>query len=160
KLESADSGANTGMVFGREGGHVLVNGREGAEVTFRAGVPQRWRIVNAAKSRYFYLYLDGVTMTTIGVDGGLLDKPIVSDRILLTPGQRADVILTPQGKPGEELILMNLPFNRGYGSTEFRGTTQMMMVELAKMPPVSVDVPKLPTRTIEPLDTTNATQVK
>ena len=52
-LESPDSGGSTGMAFGREGNHVLVNGREGSKLIARSGAPQRWRIVNAAKSRYF-----------------------------------------------------------------------------------------------------------
>ena len=53
KLEDPDSGGTTGMAFGREGNHVLVNGRERPTLARGTGVPQRWRIVNAAKSRYF-----------------------------------------------------------------------------------------------------------
>jgi FtsP/CotA-like multicopper oxidase with cupredoxin domain len=37
----------------------------------RAGVPQRWRIVNTAKSRFFFLDLDGQPFIKIGSDGGL-----------------------------------------------------------------------------------------
>ena len=62
----ADSGGSAGMVFGREGGYVLVNGRTRPTLRARAGAPQRWRIVNAAKSRFFYLDLDGQPFTVIG----------------------------------------------------------------------------------------------
>src|SRR5688500_1650424 len=55
QLESPDAGGQLGMAFGREGNHVLVNGRERTTIKARAGVPQRWRIVNAAKSKYFQL---------------------------------------------------------------------------------------------------------
>ena len=53
KLEPADSGGSAGMVFGREGDYVLVNGRRRPVLRARPGAPQRWRIVNAAKSRFF-----------------------------------------------------------------------------------------------------------
>ena len=50
-LLPADTGGTVGMLFGREGNRVLVNGRRLPELVARAGAPQRWRIVNAAKSR-------------------------------------------------------------------------------------------------------------
>ena len=52
-LERADSGGAAGMVFGREGAAVLVNGKRLPRLRARSGAPQRWRIVNAAKSRFF-----------------------------------------------------------------------------------------------------------
>ena len=75
-LEPADSGGSAGMVFGREGSYVLVNGRTQPTIRARAGAPQRWRIVNAAKSRFFYLDLDGQPFTVIGQDGGLQERPV------------------------------------------------------------------------------------
>src|SRR5262245_8051833 len=42
-LEPADSGGPAGMVFGREGGYLLVNGRRQPSVHARSGAPQRWR---------------------------------------------------------------------------------------------------------------------
>ena len=59
KLEDPDSGGRTGMAFGREGNRILVNGQEVPKMRARAGVPQRWRIVNAAKSRYFRIDPNG-----------------------------------------------------------------------------------------------------
>ena len=53
-LEPADSGGPAGMVFGREGAFLLVNGKVMPQLRARSGAPQRWRIVNAAKSRFFY----------------------------------------------------------------------------------------------------------
>ncbi|MSO84246.1 MAG: multicopper oxidase family protein, partial [Acidobacteria bacterium] len=46
QLEPADSGGSAGMVFGREGDYVLVNGRVRPVLRARPGAPQRWRIVN------------------------------------------------------------------------------------------------------------------
>src|SRR5215475_8143598 len=54
-LQSAESDGQIARAFGLEGNHVLVNGRERPKMLARAGAPQRWRIVNAAKSKYFQL---------------------------------------------------------------------------------------------------------
>ena len=99
-LEPAESGGSAGMVFGREGDYVLVNGGTQPTLSARAGAPQRWRIVNAAKSRFFYLDLDGQDFTVIGQDGGLQERPVSSDILLITPGERMDVIVAPKGAPG------------------------------------------------------------
>ena len=58
-LDSADTGGPAGMVFGREGVYVLANGKILPTLRARSGAPQRWRIVNAAKSRFFLLDLEG-----------------------------------------------------------------------------------------------------
>ena len=73
-MQSADSGGILGALLGREGNHVLVNGRVRPTLTVRDGALQRWRIVNAAKSRYFELVLgDGQPFELIGVDGGHME---------------------------------------------------------------------------------------
>ena len=155
-LESPDSGTNIGMVFGREGNSVLVNGRVRPALTLRAGSPQRWRIVNAAKSRYFNLYLGGQPFTIIGGDGGLQEAPVQDDLLLLAPGERADVIVAPQGKPGEELMLQSRLHNRGYGSVEFREEPDLVFLKLAALPPVQTPVlPKIG-RAIAPLSAAGA----
>ena len=61
-----------GTRFGREGNALLVNGRIDPILEARSGLRQRWRLVNAAKSRYFQLALDGHTFTRIGGDGGFM----------------------------------------------------------------------------------------
>jgi FtsP/CotA-like multicopper oxidase with cupredoxin domain len=118
-LEAPDAGGSIGTMFGREGTHVLVNGREQSKMVVRAGVPQRWRIVNTAKSRYFNLDLDGVLFRQIGGDGGLQEYAVESESLVLAPGERADVIVTPKG-PGKELTLRSILFYRGFGTVEGR----------------------------------------
>jgi hypothetical protein len=51
---------------------------------------------------------------------GLQEYPQTLDRLVLATGERADVVVSPQGAPGEELVLMSLLYNRGYGSIEYR----------------------------------------
>ena len=86
------------MLFGREGNQVLVNGRRLPELVVRAGAPQRWRVVNAAKSRYFKLDLgEGNVFRKIGGDGGLTEYFDDHDFIVLGAGERADALVTPTG---------------------------------------------------------------
>ena len=138
-LESADSGGPAGMVFGREGNHILANGRIMPTLRARAGAPQRWRIVNAAKTRYFLLDLDGQPFYVIGSDGGLLEYPQSKDEILVTPGERVDVIVTPKrSKEHDSLTLHANLYNRGYGSVEFRTNEDVLRVvfdDRPEMPP-------------------------
>ena len=133
-LESPDSGGPAGMVFGREGAYVLVNGKVLPTLGARSGAPQRWRIVNAAKSRHFLLDLDGQPFYVIGADGGLLEKPQSTQSLLITPGERADVIVTPTRPKTGTLTLRSLLYNRGYGSVEFRNVEDLLTIAFTEEP--------------------------
>ncbi len=164
-LEDPNSGGTTGMAFGREGNRVLVNGRVGtAKLMARSGAPQRWRIVNAAKSRYFSLDLDEQSFTRIGDDGGLQEYPVETKGIVLAPGERADLIVAPKGEPGTQLQFRSYVFNRGYGSVEFRPAEEnLFTVGFADLPPATAPAPAPGLaqlrRQIEPLNTAGATPV-
>jgi FtsP/CotA-like multicopper oxidase with cupredoxin domain len=159
ELESPESGGSAGMVFGREGAYVLVNGRVRPTLMARAGAPQRWRIVNAAKSRFFFLELDGQPFVVIGGDGGLHERSETSDIVLVTAGERLDVIVTPTGAPGSELVLRSMLYNRGYGSVEYRTVEDLMTIRFTNEP--AVKAPPLPDvrRTISPPSREGATPV-
>jgi FtsP/CotA-like multicopper oxidase with cupredoxin domain len=139
-LEPADSGGPAGMVFGREGEHILANGRIMPTLRARSGAPQRWRIVNAAKTRYFLLDLDGQPFYVIGSDGGLLEYPQKKDDLLVTPGERVDVIVTPKRPKEGALTLHANLYNRGYGSVEFRTNEDVLQVAFDDRP----DAPATP----------------
>jgi FtsP/CotA-like multicopper oxidase with cupredoxin domain len=158
-FEPPDSGGSTGMAFGREGNHLLVNGRERPRLAVRAGAPQRWRLVNAAKSRFFQLELEGQPFTRIGGDGGLLEYPVQIEALVLAPGERADVIVAPKGAPGSELVLRAYPFNRGFGSVEYRSVEDLLTVAIAEGAPYAGAMPPPVRRTIEPTSTEGATSV-
>jgi len=157
ELEDPNSGGSAGMAFGREGNHVLVNGRKTPSLLARSGVPQRWHIINAAKSRYYKLDLgEEFTFTKIGSDGGLLEYPVEEDFLVLGAGERADVIITPRGAPGEELMLRSQLHDRGYGSTELRSIEDLVAVTITDQPEYSA--PPLPEvhRAIVPYSTEGA----
>jgi len=158
-LDPPDSGGSTGMAFGREGGYVLVNGKVSPRLVVRSGAPARWRIVNAAKSRFFQIDLDGQKFTRIGGDGGLLEHSVTLDSLVMAPGERADVIVAPKLKPGSELQILSFPFNHGYGSVEFRAAEQLMTLAVTnELPYDGVVTPQL-RRRIEPISTAGATPV-
>ena len=106
-------------VNGREGNILLVNGAVNSVGTVERGVPQRLRLVNVSNARFMRISIEGHRMFRIGGDGGFLETPIeiqpisavadpdgeteiISDPdptmgLLLTPGERADVVFTPMG---------------------------------------------------------------
>jgi FtsP/CotA-like multicopper oxidase with cupredoxin domain len=159
QLSPRDGGGNVATLFGREGMTVLTNGRVNPVLLGRVGLPQRWRIVNSAKSRYFQLALAGHQFIRIGGDGGLIARQIPSERIVLTPGERADVVVIPTGTPGDEIPLRWVAYNRGYGTAFMRPDVEVLRLRLSNEPAVVPPVLPEPGRRIEALDTTNATPV-
>lgn len=159
RLEDAESGGSAGMVFGREGDYVLVNGKTTPTIRARAGAPQRWRIVNAAKSRFFYLDLDGQDFLVLGQDGGFQERATKSNILLITPGERMDVIVAPKGAPGTEITLRAMLYNRGYGSVQYRSVEDVMTIALTREPPLTkVTLPTI-NRVIVPPKAEGATPV-
>jgi FtsP/CotA-like multicopper oxidase with cupredoxin domain len=160
-LASPDSGGSVAMAFGREGNVVLVNGKQNPAIAARAGVPQRWRIVNTAKSRFFNIHLreGDTTFRKIGGDGGLQEYPTVEETIVVAPGERADVIVVPKGKPGTEIQVMSELFNRGYGSVEYRDPEKLFTIAFSNLPVYTASaLPKIG-RKIEPLRKEGATPI-
>jgi len=109
--------------------------------------------VNTAKSRYFDLVLGaGQPFMVIGVDGGLTEYSVQRERLVLAPGERIDVLVAPRAEPGTPLVLRAVPFNRGFGSVEFRSVEDLMTLTPAALPPV--DAAPLPQvhRVIAPMN--------
>lgn len=141
-LSPPDSGGELGDLFGREGNLLLVNGKVRPTLHARAGMRQRWRIVNAARSRYFQLALDGHRFTRIGGDGGRSTQPVETDRPVIVPGERADLVVVPDGPPGSEIVVRWVPYDRGYGSTFNRPEEDLFVLRFADAP--RVEAPPLP----------------
>ena len=158
RLEDPETGGSTGMAFGREGNTLLVNGRNHPRVSMRSGVTQRWRVVNAAKSRF----LDpgvGIRFTKIGDDGGLQEYSEELDSLVLAPGERADVFYTPTATPGVEYGVHAYLFNRGFGSVEARQSEDLFNIVMADTPAVAPQPHPRVTRAIEAISQAGATQV-
>ena len=132
---------------GRQGDTLLINGQENALIKMHAGQIERWRIVNAASARYFVLHLDGKAFKIIGTDGGLLEKPKEVSQLLITPGERYDVLAGPFTE-GETFPLESLPYNRMTSSKAKR--QQYATVQVGQPQPSVAIIPET-LRKIEPL---------
>ncbi len=106
-LTPADSSGSFGDYFGREGNTLLVNGRILPALKVRPGVAQRWRVVNASRSRYWKFALPGIAVIRIGGDAGLLERPVGQESVTLVPGERAELFVLPPEDmaPGEHEVL-------------------------------------------------------
>ena len=97
---------------GVTGDNILVNGQANfhLEVESRA---YRLRVMNGSTSRIYKLaWDDGMPMTIIGVDGGLLEQPEVKPYVMLAPGERLDVWADFSARnEGSQLMLKSLAFS-------------------------------------------------
>ena len=118
-------------IWGREGNLLWVNGRVTPTVQARRGRRQRWRLVNAAISRYFAMDLAGHSFTRIGGDRGLIESPVTSSQLVLAPGQRADVLVTPDAPVGTRLPVRWLAYDRGFGTAVNRPPIDLFYVQIA-----------------------------
>ena len=124
------------MMMGREGNLALVNGkRSGVQLSVRAGEPRRFRIINAASSRFFGLMVQGGTMLRVGGDRGLLEAPETLDRLLLVNGERADLLVWAN-EPSTTASVMAIPYERatGAGMTEEVALVNLVATEESALP--------------------------
>jgi FtsP/CotA-like multicopper oxidase with cupredoxin domain len=98
---SADR-AVSGMdqMHGRTGSSVMVNGASKPTFEVTAGVVERWRIVNASASRRLPFAVDGASLALIASDGGRFAEPIDVQGVVLSPGERAEVLVVPPTEAG------------------------------------------------------------
>jgi len=113
-LDSAGRVASPGpmaRMLGREGNLVLVNGQHQPVIRSAVGAVQRWRIINGCVSRVLALRLEGHTLTQVALDGAFLPAPAERDRVVLAPGNRADLLAHPTRNGRYALI--GDPYDRG-----------------------------------------------
>jgi FtsP/CotA-like multicopper oxidase with cupredoxin domain len=95
---------------GREGDVRLVNGRQEPELEIAAGQIERWRIVNAANTRFVRLSIGARPFSILGTDGGLVPSPLQTTEVLITPGERVDLAVGPFAEE-EVLEIEALPYD-------------------------------------------------
>ena len=116
KNAAALSYAPTGVdkMNGLLGDHILVNG---VHAPFRnvATRMYRLRILNGSNGRIYNLALsNGTSFVIIGSDGGLLTAPEIASTIILSPGERVDVLVDFSGlELNTEVYLLSETFAGG-----------------------------------------------
>ncbi|TCD55265.1 multicopper oxidase family protein [Synechococcus sp. BS55D] len=110
-LPAANERSGSGVMLGREGSVLSVNGQVNPELQVAAGGLLRLRLLNASNARFWRLALEGHTMHLIATDGGALEEPVPLQELLLVPGERADVLVQVTPKGGR-FRLNRLPYRR------------------------------------------------
>jgi spore coat protein A len=88
------------------GDAMLVNGRVWPFLDVEPRL-YRLRVLNGCNARILTLDLGGPELWQIGADGGMWDRPVRLDDIVLAPGERADVLVDFGGHANRRLMLRN-----------------------------------------------------
>ncbi len=122
------------------GDQIMINGRPDfvLPVVTRA---YRLRLLNGSNSRIYRLaWDDGTSITIIGVDGGLLERPEQHGFVMLAPGERLELWMDFSGRAVDtELTLRSIPFDvsthdSGMGMMGGRGMMGGGMMSVSSMP--------------------------
>lgn len=148
---------------GREGPVLFVNGHVMPTISIRSGEIQRWRIVNGSAGRIYRIALPGRTFLQVGSDGGLFEKPVEVKEILLTTGERVEVLVRGSDPPGTKAVLQNLPYDRYAPQTrpaDWETTRDLLTLQTTDEAPVTPIAIPVTLRKITPLDTAKSTAVR
>ncbi|AXY43161.1 multicopper oxidase family protein [Halomonas sp. JS92-SW72] len=99
---------------GREGELLLVNGQREPRLDVAPGTTLRLRLINACAGRYLRLRLEEHELTLIGTDGGLIERPQPLEELLITPGERADLLVRVSEQVEGRFWLASHPYERGW----------------------------------------------
>ena len=127
----------------------------------------RFRLVNGSNSRFYELALSShQAFHQIGADGGLFNAPVRVSRLVLAPGERADVVIDFSKRIGKHIILRNTarsPFPKGEAPhpntigqvMQFRVTKPLAGLDMSQVPkilrplrPISRLSPTAPARSL------------
>ncbi len=156
QLQEPKAGGRFGDLFGREGTVILVNGKVMPTLQMRKGKQQRWRVINASRTRYFTLRYKRSPLAIVGGDGGLAERTRTVDEIKLVPAERYDFVFTPPDAPNTDGKFRWYPTDRGYGSTYNRLAEDIMNIRTVNEPAVTPEPVPQQLRKIVSLDTKGA----
>jgi suppressor of ftsI len=123
--------------IGTLGTTVAVNGVVGGNFRVTSRLV-RLRLLNASAARtYHFAFSDGRQFSQIASDGGLLSAPHPTTAVLLSPGERAEVIVAFE--PGERVTLRSTPFDLGVRehAAELGTNDSLDLLELRAAPSLS-----------------------
>jgi blue copper oxidase len=126
-----DLGSGPFSPTGILGDEILVNGTLAPYVDVRTE-RVRLRLLNASNARiYDFGFSDDRPFALVGSDGGLLSRPHRTWRVMLSPGERAEIVVTL--RPGERTVLRSTPPDLGTGGFDDRfagGDDRLDILEL------------------------------
>ncbi len=148
---------------GREGDIVFVNGKVMPTISIRAGEVQRWRVINASAARVYRLSLPGHKLLHVGSDGGLFERAVEVDEIVVANAERVELLVRGMGAPGERTALQALPYDRYIPQTRphtWNRTRELLTVQYTKRRPITVAPLPDVLRPVPALDTTQSSATR
>jgi len=145
---------------GREGDVLFVNGQIMPTLAMRSGEVQRWRVINASGARMYRLALEGHTFLHVGSDGGLFERPVPVEEVLLATGERVELLVRATGSPGSTAVLRSLPYDRYVPQTRPEGWDRPLDLltvrysDAAPVEPVALPDRLRPIPALDPADAT------
>ncbi|WES63820.1 multicopper oxidase family protein [Microbacter sp. GSS18] len=130
-------------MLGRTGEILLTNGVPSPVLRGPAGEPQRLLVVNACASRYLDLRMEGLDALVRGVDSARWEAPASSDRLLLAPGNRADIVVTMPAAPAELIAAEHARGRAGGGMMGGGSAVSPEAVVLVLQPDAAAPAPAL-----------------
>ena len=129
------------VMAGFMGESILVNGVF-APYTEVATKYYRLRILNGSNARVYNLaFSNNADMIIIGNDGGLLRNPVTIKEILISPGERLDVLVNFSGiSVGTEIFLTSREFSNG-GDAQGKQTFSIMKFKVTSAATDTFSVP-------------------
>lgn len=155
ELAPADAQGELGRFFGHEGSTLLVNGRVLPTLRAYPGSSLRLRIINASNSRYYRLAVEGHRLTRVAGDSGFSEQSQQVDDVLLTPGERTELVLTIAAPAGSTLRLRSTPYARFVCGPGCGDSEDLMSIQVVAGQGQSVSVPAQ-LASIEPIDLRDA----
>jgi FtsP/CotA-like multicopper oxidase with cupredoxin domain len=109
----------------------------------------RLRLLNGSTARtYDFGFADDREFALIGTDGGLLAGPHQTDRIMLSPGERAEIVVGMA--PGEDAVLRSTPPRLQVGLLDrFVGGDDTLDILQLRAAPELAPSPAVPERLVE-----------
>jgi FtsP/CotA-like multicopper oxidase with cupredoxin domain len=136
--------------IGRLGDEILVNGTHDPHLDVSDRLV-RLRLLNASTARiYDFGFADDRDFALIATGGGLLDAPRRMNRIQLSPGERAEIVIAVE--PGEDVVLRSFEPELGTNAIEgrFSGADDSFDVLEIRAADELRDSPALPGQLVAP----------
>ena len=131
---------------------LAINGQRRPMIAMRPGEVQRWRILNAAYQDDMLLELEQHDLHAIAYDGIQLGAAQALKRLLIAPGQRADLLV--RAGPAGTYGLNAMPYDQGHPSPT--GALARVVVSGAPMDmPLPRALPRPPLQSIQDSEITN-----
>ncbi|APF28797.1 multicopper oxidase family protein [Clostridium sporogenes] len=111
------------------GDAIMVNGRVWPNLNVDM-TRYRFRLLNGSNARFYNLrFSNGMQFWQIGTDGGYLNKPVPLTSLLISPGERADILVDFTEIPAGTKIILNNDANAPYptGDAPDKDTTGQIM---------------------------------